>query len=68
MDKSIRSICDYTVTGQITRQSSRPKLYRPKPESCRPKIFSQVARNFNKECTYYISFCNMSDNETKQAR
>ena len=25
------------VTGQVARKSSRPKSYRPEPESCRPK-------------------------------
>ena len=32
------------VTGQVARESSRPKSYRPKPESCCPKFFSYVAR------------------------
>ena len=26
-----------SITGQVARKSSRPKLYRPKPESCRPR-------------------------------
>ena len=43
----------YLVYGQVARKSSRPKLCRPKSESCRPKCFvkspemlSYLARNF----------------------
>ena len=60
--------CDHVVvavTGQVARKSSRPKLYRSKPESWRPKFLDKSPEILIK------SVCNisrsLSDNETKQA-
>ena len=51
----IRFLYGAGVASQVARKSSRPKSYRPEPESCCPKyivmspeILSHVARNFIK--------------------
>ena len=35
----IRTGSDLMLTGQVARKSSRPKSYRPKPESCALKFY-----------------------------
>ena len=61
------------VTGQVARKSSRPKSFRQKPESCRPKfivmspeILSHVARNPKSYRPKFDRVFNLEEKEQSQ--